>query len=137
MPIPAKYAGHCKDCEKEFKAGEQIERNDNQNWCGLGKKCPLKSVNTPATEEEKQQQQEVNQQQKLDSMVNDKTPEMTATAIRRILKACWKLSFEDACEALKGASGNDQAGWKETLILAQVFFKEYSAHYRSLIGAHA
>jgi hypothetical protein len=127
----AKYAGICKDCKKEYAIGVEIHRNTRQNWCRDGDKCSLVDRNEPKKPEQIQHEQMQNQQQQLDSRVNDQTAEMTAKAIQKVLLACWKLSYEDACNILKSVDSSN--GHRDTLILAEVFFKEYSAHYRELL----
>ena len=127
--MEAKFAGVCKDCKKEFAIGVEIHRNTRQNWCRDGDKCSLKDLTTPKPPNEIEQEKKDNQQKRLDSQVNDQTAEMTVSAIRRVLLPCWKNSYEDACVILKETQHEERA----TLILAQVFFKEYSAHYRELL----
>jgi hypothetical protein len=125
----AKFAGVCKDCKKEYAIGVEIHRNKKGSWCRDGEKCSLNDLTAPRPPQEVEQERKDNQQKRLDSQVNDQTAEMTAAAIRRVLKPCWKNSYEDACEILKETQHEERA----TLILAQVFFKEYSAHYRELL----
>lgn len=39
MSFPSKFKGKCKDCGKENKAGEIIDKNKNDNWCKDGPNC--------------------------------------------------------------------------------------------------
>jgi len=39
MPFPSKYAGKCKDCGSPHNIGDQIEKNNNGNYCRNGKNC--------------------------------------------------------------------------------------------------
>ena len=39
MPFPSKFAGKCKDCGSTHGIGDQIEKNNNGNYCRNGKNC--------------------------------------------------------------------------------------------------
>ena len=127
----AKYAGVCPDCKKEYAIGVEIHRNTRTHWCREGDKCSLKDLTAPKSPNEIEQEKIENQQERLDSQVNDKTAEITAQGIKKMLKPLWAESFEDACHILKGVK-EGQEGFRETLILAEVFFKEYCRHHREL-----
>jgi hypothetical protein len=129
----AKYAGICKDCKKEYAIGVEIHRNTRQNWCRDGDKCSLKDLTAPTPPNEIEQQKKDNQQKKIDSQINDQTSEMTAKGIKKMLNPLWAEAFEDSCHILKGVKEGNE-GFRETLILAEVFFKEYCRHQRELFS---
>ena len=37
--MQSKYAGKCKDCGSEHAIGDEIDRNNNDNWCRNGRNC--------------------------------------------------------------------------------------------------
>lgn len=39
MPFPSKFAVKCKDCGSPHNIGDQIEKNNNGNYCRNGKNC--------------------------------------------------------------------------------------------------
>ncbi len=127
----AKYAGICPDCKKEYAIGVEIHRNTKTHWCSDGDKCSLKDLTAPKPPQDIAQEKIDNQQKQLDSQINDQTSEMTAKGIKKMMAPLWAESFEDACNILKGVSDGHN-GFRETLILAEVFFKEYCRHHREL-----
>lgn len=128
--IPAKYAGVCPDCKKEYSIKTNIERNKRTHWCMDGEKCSLKDATQQKKPEEIEQEKLNNQKQRLDSQVNDQTAEITAKGIKKILHACWKEAYDDGETIIKELGMGD---FTTTMILSQVFFKEYGAIYREMM----
>lgn len=123
----AKFAGVCKDCKKEYAIGVEIHRNKKGSWCRDGDKCSLNDLTAPKPPQEIEQEKKNNEQERLDSKVNDQTIEMTGQPILRVLRNCWKMSLAEARKI------TEEERTQSTMILAQVFFKEFSAHYREIL----
>jgi len=47
MSFPSKFDGKCKDCGVQHKAGVNIAKNSNDNWCKNGLKCTATNVPKP------------------------------------------------------------------------------------------
>lgn len=129
--MQANYASICPDCKLEIVIGSNIERNKKGNWCPKGENCTLKDPDKTKKPEEIQQEQIDNFKKQQESQVNDQTAEITVKGIKKIVRACWKEAYDDGVTTMDGIEGPHD--FKDTLILSEVFLKEYCAFYRTMM----